>query len=145
MTQELKTSKESKKFGIVHEFKMFINRGSVVDVAVAFVMGAAFKTIVDAVAGDGKDNQGLLGGLVGAVFGGTQPNFNDKGFQLNGSFIPVGSLFTASLNFVMVGVVMFFVIKAYGRFRTDENALTAETTNELLASIRDELRKNRVE
>ena len=142
MTQELKTSKESKKFGIVHEFKLFINRGSVVDVAVEFVMGAAFKTIVDAVAGDGKDNQGVLGGLVGAVFGGTQPNFNDKGFALNGSFIPVGSLFTASLNFVMVGVVMFFVIKAYGRFRKGE---TAETTNELLASIRDELRANRVE
>jgi large conductance mechanosensitive channel len=142
MTQELLKPKESKKFGIVHEFKLFINRGSVVDVAVAFVMGAAFKTIVDAVAGDGKDNQGVLGGLVGAVFGGTQPNFNDKGFTLNGSFIPVGSLFTASLNFVMVGAVMFFVIKAYGRFRKEE---TAETTNELLASIRDELRANRVE
>jgi large conductance mechanosensitive channel len=142
MAEELKMSKESKKFGIIHEFKLFINRGSVVDVAVAFVMGAAFKTIVDAVAGDGKNNQGVLGGLVGAVFGGTQPNFNDKGFTLNGSFIPVGSLFTASLNFVMVGVVMFFVIKAYGRFRKEE---TAETTNELLASIRDELRKNPVE
>jgi large-conductance mechanosensitive channel len=45
----------------------------------------------------------------------------------------------------MVGVVMFFVIKAYGRFRTSENGQAAETTNELLASIRDELRKNRVE
>ena len=82
MTQGLKASKEPKKFGIVHEFKLFINGGSVVDVAVAFVM---------------------------------------------------------------VGVVMFFVIKAYGRFRADENALTTETTNELLASIRDELRNNRVE
>ena len=82
MTQGLKASKEPKKFGIVHEFKLFINRGSVVDVAVAFVM---------------------------------------------------------------VGVVMFFIIKAYGRFRADENALTTETTNELLASIRDELRNNRVE
>jgi large conductance mechanosensitive channel len=142
MNNELKISNASKKLGIVHEFKMFINRGSVVDVAVAFVMGAAFKTIVDAVAGDGKENQGVLGGLVGAVFGGSQPNFNDKGFTINGSFIPVGSFFTASLNFVMVGVVMFFVIKAYGRFRKGE---ATETTNELLASIRDELRKNRVE
>jgi large conductance mechanosensitive channel len=142
MNNELKMSNASKKLGIVHEFKMFINRGSVVDVAVAFVMGAAFKTIVDAVAGDGKENQGVLGGLVGAVFGGSQPNFNDKGFTINGSFIPVGSFFTASLNFVMVGVVMFFVIKAYGRFRKGE---ATETTNELLASIRDELRKNRVE
>ncbi len=142
MENNLQTSKEAKKFGIVHEFKLFINRGSVVDVAVAFVMGAAFKTIVDAVAGDGKNSQGVLGGLVGAIFGGTQPNFNDKGFSINGSFIPVGSLFTASLNFVMVGVVMFFVIKAYGRFRKGD---AAETTNELLASIRDELRKNRLD
>ncbi len=139
---EPSTPNVSKRLGIVHEFKVFINRGSVVDVAVAFVMGAAFKTIVDAVAGDGKDNQGVLGGLVGAVFGGAQPNFNDKGFSINGSFIPVGSLCTASLNFVMVGVVMFFVIQAYGRFRKGD---ATETTNELLASIRDELRKNRLE
>jgi large-conductance mechanosensitive channel len=72
------------------------------------------------------------------VFGGNRPNFNDKGVTLNGSFIPVGGLFTAILNFLMVGTVMFFVIKAYGRFR---NAKTEETTNDLLASIRDEIRK----
>ena len=77
MSKPLKTS------GIVHEFKAFVNRGSVVDVAVAFVMGATFKTVIDAVAGDGKDNQGILGGLVGAVFGGNRPNFNDKGLTLN--------------------------------------------------------------
>ena len=45
---------------------------------------------------------------------------------------------TASLNFLMVGIVMFFVIKAYGRFRKEGSA---QTTNELLESIRDELRK----
>jgi len=111
-------SKPLKTRGIVNDFKAFINRGSVVDVAVAFVMGATFKTVIDAVAGDGKDNQGILGGLVGAVFGGNRPNFNDKG--------------------VTVSTVMFFVIKAYGRFH---NAKTEETTNDLLASIRDELRK----
>ena len=122
----------------VKEFKQFALKGNLVDIAVAFVMGATFKTVIDAVAGDGKDNQGILGGLVGAVFGGNRPNFNDKGVTLNGSFIPVGGLFTAILNFLMVGTVMFFVIKAYGRFR---NAKTEETTNDLLASIRDELRK----
>jgi len=39
------------KRGIVAEFKEFVNRGNVVDVAVAFVMGAAFKTVVDSFAG----------------------------------------------------------------------------------------------
>ena len=129
-----------KKPGIVHEFKAFVSRGSVVDVSVAFVMGAAFKTVVDAFAGDGKDNQGILGGLVGAVFGGSRPNFNDKGITLNGSFVPVGALFTSVLNFLIMGLVMFFVIKAYGRFRKSQ---AEETTNELLKSIRDELREQR--
>ncbi|MEK7292025.1 MAG: MscL family protein [Actinomycetota bacterium] len=127
-----------RKLAIGGEFKRFINRGSVVDVAVAFVMGASFKTVVDAMAGDGKTNQGILGGLIGAIFGGNRPNFNDKGVTLNGSFIPLGSLLTAGINFLLAAMVLFFVIKAYGRFRPSQSE---ETTNDLLASIRDELRK----
>lgn len=125
---------------IVQEFKAFINRGSVVDLAVAFVMGASFKTIVDAFAGDGKSNSGILGGIIGAIFGGSQPNFNDSGVTVNGSFIPLGAFLTAVLNFMLVGLVLFFVVKAYGRFRKSQ---PMETTNELLASIRDELREGR--
>lgn len=128
------------KLAVAEEFRRFVNRGSVIDVGVAFVMGAAFKTVVDAVAGDGKTNQGILGGLIGAIFGGNRPNFNEKGVTLNGSFIPVGSLLTAGINFLLVAVVLFFVIKAYGRFRRSQSE---ETTNDLLVSIRDELRKQR--
>ncbi len=122
------------------EFRRFVNRGSVVDVGVAFVMGAAFKTVVDALAGDGKTNQGILGGLIGAIFGGNRPNFNDRGVTLNGSFIPLGSLLTAGINFLLAAMVLFFVIKGYSRFRRSQ---PDETTNDLLASIRDELRKQR--
>jgi len=129
-----------KKLTVGEEFKRFINRGSVIDVGVAFVMGAAFKTVVDAFAGDGKKNQGILGGLVGALFGGNRPNFNDKGITLNGSFVPVGSLLTAGINFALTALALFFVIKAYGRFRRSQ---PEESTNELLASIRDELRQQR--
>ena len=68
---------------VVKEFREFIDRGNVVEIGVAFVMGATFKTIIDAFAGDGKDNQGILGGILGAIFGGQQPNFNDKGLTLN--------------------------------------------------------------
>ena len=136
----LLVEKLTKRQSLVHEFKSFINRGSVVDLAVAFVMGATFKTVIDAFAGDGKGNPGVLGGLIGAMFGGSQPNFNDVGVTLNGSFIPVGSMLTALVNFVLVAVVLFFVVKAYSRFRRSQ---PAETTNELLASIRDELREQR--
>ena len=126
------------KIAVGGEFRRFINRGSVVDLGVAFVMGAAFKTVIDALAGDGKTNQGILGGLIGAIFGGNRPNFNYRGVTLNGSFIPLGSLLTAGINFLLVAIVLFFVIKAYGRFRRSE---PEESTNDLLASIRDELRK----
>lgn len=125
---------------IAQEFKAFINRGNVVDVSVAFVMGATFKTMIDAFAGDGKDNSGILGGIIGAIFGGTQPNFNEVGVTLNGSFIPLGAFLTAALNFLLVGLALFFVVKVYSRFRDNQRV---ETTNELLASIRDELRQNR--
>jgi large conductance mechanosensitive channel len=125
---------------LVGEFKAFINRGSAIDLAIAFVMGATFKTVVDAFAGDGKGNPGVLGGLIGALFGGSQPNFNDVGVTLNGSFIPFGSMLTALVNFLLVAVVLFFVLKAYSRFRKSQSA---ETTNEILVAIRDELREQR--
>ncbi|MGA1362445.1 MAG: MscL family protein, partial [Ilumatobacteraceae bacterium] len=63
--------------GIVQEFRDFVNRGNVVDISVAFVMGAAFKTVVDSFAGS-ADQPGILGGLIGALFGGNQPDFSKK-------------------------------------------------------------------
>ncbi len=131
--------------GIIAEFKEFVNRGSVVDVAVAFVMGAAFKTVVDSFAGSDK-SPGILGGLIGAVFGGQQPDFSKKMVTVNGSNIPLGAFATASMNFFFVALVLFAVVKLYNRLR-DRDANpdgTAEpTTNELLAEIRDELRQAR--
>lgn len=131
--------------GIVAEFKEFVNRGNVVDVAVAFVMGAAFKTVVDSFAGSDK-SPGILGGLIGAIFGGQQPDFSKKVVSINGSDIPLGAFATASLNFFFVALVLFAVVKVYNRLRDsgEEAATTAEvTTNDLLAEIRDELRQAR--
>ena len=80
------------------------------------------------------------GGILGAVFGGQTPNFNDKGITINGSFIPVGSLLTAFINFLMVSFVMFIIIRLYNRFRSTD---PAPSTNDLLTDIRDELRQQR--
>ncbi|MBM3637851.1 MAG: MscL family protein [Actinobacteria bacterium] len=125
--------------GFVAEFREFINRGNVVDIGVAFVIGASFKTVIDAFAGDGKDNPGLLGGLIGAIFGGSTPNFNDKKMSLNGSELPIGALVTASLNFLIVAFALFLIVRTYNRFR---DVKSEPTTNELLAEIRDELRRS---
>lgn len=132
------------KRGIVAEFKEFVNRGNVVDVAVAFVMGAAFKTVVDSFAGSGT-SPGILGGLIGSIFGGQQPDFSKKVVTLHGSDIPLGAFATASMNFFFVALVLFAVVKLYNRFRDNASDETpgAPSTNDLLAEIRDELRAAR--
>jgi large conductance mechanosensitive channel len=137
---EEKVGKLTKR-GIVGEFKEFVNRGNVVDVAVAFVMGAAFKTVVDSFAGSDK-SPGILGGLIGSVFGGQQPDFSKKVVSLNGSDIPLGAFVTASMNFFFVALVLFAVVKLYNRVRDTSNdeAQSVVSTNDLLAEIRDELR-----
>ena len=131
------------KRGIVAEFKDFVNRGNVVELGVAFVMGAAFKTVVDSFAGSGT-SPGILGGLIGAIFGGKQPDFSKKVLTVNGSDIPFGALATATLNFFFVSLALFLVVKLYNRFRnTNDDAKTEVSTNDLLTEIRDELRAAR--
>lgn len=131
------------KRGIVAEFKDFVNRGNVVELGVAFVMGAAFKTVVDSFAGSGT-SPGILGGLIGAIFGGKQPDFSKKVLTVNGSDIPFGALATATLNFFFVSLALFLVVKLYNRFRnTNDETKTEVSTNDLLTEIRDELRAAR--
>ena len=145
---EERVSALSKK-GVVAEFKEFINRGNVVDLAVAFVMGAAFKTVIDSFAGN-ENQPGILGGFIGAIFGGEQPDFSKKMVTINGSEIPFGAFATASLNFFFVALALFLVVKVYNRFRAKDDAdaestaaSTAASTNDLLAEIRDEIKAMR--
>ena len=129
--------------GVIVEFKEFINRGNVIDLAVAFVMGAAFKTVVDSFAGSDK-GPGILGGLIGAIFGGQQPDFSKKVLTVNGSDIPFGSFATSAMNFLFVALALFMVVKLYNRFRSnDDKEKAALNTNDLLVEIRDELRATR--
>jgi large conductance mechanosensitive channel len=97
---------------------------------------------VDSLAGTDKQ-AGILGGLIGAIFGGEQPDFSQKVLTVNGSDIPFGAFVTASINFVLVSAAMFIVVKAYNRFRDSGTDGPAPSTNELLAEIRDELRAER--
>jgi large conductance mechanosensitive channel len=131
------------KRGVIVEFKEFINRGNVIDLAVAFVMGAAFKTVVDSFAGSDK-GPGILGGLIGAIFGGQQPDFSKKVLTVNGSDIPFGAFATSTLNFFFVALALFMVVKLYNRFRSKEDKEKASlNTNDLLVEIRNELRATR--
>jgi large conductance mechanosensitive channel len=89
---------------ILKEFRAFILRGNVVDLAVAVVIGAAFTSVVNALVRD------LITPLIAAIFG--KPDFSDLAFTINGSRFAYGDLINAIITFVLVAAaVFFFVVK----------------------------------
>jgi large conductance mechanosensitive channel len=84
------------------EFKDFLMRGNVVDLAVAFVIGAAFAAVVTSFVGD------LLTPLIAAIFG--KQDFSALTFTVNGSTFKYGSFINALITFVLIAAAVFFVV-----------------------------------
>ena len=84
------------------EFRAFILRGNVVDLAVAFVLGAAFTAVVTALVRD------LLTPVIAAIFG--KPNFGGLSFTIHGSEFFYGDFLNALLTFLIVAAVVFFLV-----------------------------------
>jgi large conductance mechanosensitive channel len=87
------------------DFKQFLMRGNVLDLAVAVVIGAAFTTVVSSFAND------VLMGFIGAVFG--KPNFNDVVLHVGDGDVYVGKFVTALVSFVIVALAVFIAVKAF--------------------------------
>ena len=88
---------------MVKEFKEFLLRGNMLDLAVAVVIGAAFAAVVTAISVD------IITPFIKAVFGGST-QFNDLSWTVNGSKIYYGKVLTQLLNFVIVAAVIFFLV-----------------------------------
>jgi len=88
---------------MVKEFKEFLLRGNMLDLAVAVVIGAAFTAVVTALTVD------VLTPFIKAVFGGAT-QFNGMHWTVNGSKIYYGRVLTQLLNFVIVAAVIFFLV-----------------------------------
>jgi large conductance mechanosensitive channel len=123
------------------DFKKFILRGNVLDLAVAVIVGAAFNAVVQSFAND------VIMGFIGAIFG--QPNFNEVAIHIASGRVKVGLFITAVVNFVIVAFAVFLAVKAFEamqRMRRRDQAdvepdseLTVD--QELLSEIRDLLRE----
>ena len=143
----------SKKKGFIGEFKEFITRGSVIDLAVGVIIGGAFQKIVTSLVED------ILMPLIGVLFGGF--SVADYGWQINaGTVLAYGNFIQNIINFVLIGLFVFLMIKtinamhakADAKKAAEEAAKKAEeeaqkaaepqkpTTDELLAEIRDLLK-----
>ncbi len=89
---------------MLKEFKQFLLRGNVVDLAVGVVVGAAFGTIVSALVAD------LLTPLIAAIA--KVPDFSEITFTINGSKFMIGHFINALISFILVAsAVFFFVVK----------------------------------
>lgn len=87
---------------ILKEFRDFVLRGNVIDLAVAVVIGAAFSAVINAIV------TGLVTPLVAAVFG--EPSFEALAFTINGSSFKYGLVLNALLTFLSVAAVLFFLV-----------------------------------
>ena len=109
---------------IIKEFKEFINRGSVVDMAVGVMIGAAFKAIVDALVAN------LISPLIGIIF---QQDFSSLSFTINDVPFQYGAFLMAILNFFIIALVLFMMIKLLNALhglgkKKEEEAPAAPTT-----------------
>lgn len=99
---------------MLKEFKQFILRGNVVDLAVAVVIGAAFGAVVTALVAD------LVTPLIAAVFG--QPDFSALKFTINDSVFRYGDFLNALVAFLAVATaVFFFVVKPINSLQSRAN------------------------
>lgn len=124
-----------KKF--IEEFKAFVFKGNVIELAVAVVLGAAFKPVIDAVV------KGVLMPIIGAVVG--EPTFDNMYFKLGDGVVMYGTVITALVSFLLTGLALFVIIKAYRASQKKEKeapaAPPAPSKEEvLLTEIRDALR-----
>ncbi|MGH2960487.1 MAG: large conductance mechanosensitive channel protein MscL [Solirubrobacterales bacterium] len=88
--------------GILGEFKEFISRGNLVELAVAVVIGTAFAALVKSFV----DN--LITPIIAAIFG--KPSFGDLAFNINGSEFGYGNFINALITFLSVAVAIFFFV-----------------------------------
>ena len=84
------------------EFRKFLLRGNVIDLAVAVVLGAAFGAVVSSLV------ENILTPLLAAVFG--QPDFASLTFTINDSTFRYGAFLNAVITFVLIAAAVFFVV-----------------------------------
>tara|TARA_B100000497_G_C7667947_1_gene402845 strand:- start:1351 stop:1743 length:393 start_codon:yes stop_codon:yes gene_type:complete len=130
---------------MLKEFKEFALKGSLVDIAVGFVMGAAFKEVVSSFTG------GIISPLIGLIFNAdfkslkyvlSEGIVGENGVIEGASAILWGQFVTHVIDFLIVAFVMFVIVKTINSFKRKEEVAAAGPSDiDLLSEIRDLLKK----
>ena len=132
--------------GMISEFKEFISRGNVVDLATAVVIGAAFGKIVTSLV------DGIVMPAIGFLTGGVSvsdwkyvlspASVDAAGKEVVEVAIRYGAFIQTMIDFLLIALVIFLVLKAYNRIRKPVEAPVATPEDVLLLrEIRDSLKK----
>ncbi len=126
---------------IINEFKEFIARGNVMDMAVGVVMGAAFKAIIDSLVAD------IITPFISVLTG--KVNIAELKLVISEQLtIPYGNFLQNIINFIVIAFAVFMMVKVvngvhkkFEKKKEEEAVAAGPTTEELLAEIRDLLKK----
>ncbi len=120
---------------MIKEFIKFIQKGNVLDLAVAVIIGGAFNAIVTSLVND------LIMPIVGMIIGGV--NFAGLKATVGDAELLYGNFIQAVVNFLIVAWVIFMIIKAFNKFKKEEPPAAPpepSATEKLLGEIRDLLK-----
>ena len=120
---------------MIQEFKAFIAKGNVLDLAVAVIIGGAFGAIVTSLVND------IIMPLIGVILGGT--DFTTLAITFGEASITYGNFIQAIINFLIIAFVIFMIVRTANNMKKQEEEAPAPagpTTEELLAEIRDLLK-----
>jgi large conductance mechanosensitive channel len=121
---------------LLKDFRDFVMRGNVLDLAVAVVIGVAFNAVVTSLVND------VIMQIIAAIVG--KPNFNDLTFTIGEGVVYYGRFFTALVNFLIIAATLFVVIRAFEELQKRRRRGEVEVPEEeksdevlLLTEIRD--------
>jgi large conductance mechanosensitive channel len=114
------------------EFKAFVNRGNLVELAVAFTLTLFFVPVVNSIV------DGLIMQLIAGIFG--EPSFDSIVIDVGDAQLQIGSVITAIVTFLIVAFVCFLIVKAYNAMKGPVEEDDTPSEIDLLTEIRDELR-----
>jgi large conductance mechanosensitive channel len=122
---------------MLNEFKTFIARGNVLDLAVGVVIGAAFTAIVTSLVGD------IINPLIGLIAGGV--DFSGLSFGVGDAQFMYGNFINAIIKFLIVAWVVFLIVKAVNRVvpKKEEAPPAGPSDNDLLKEILETLKQQR--
>ena len=123
---------------LINEFKEFIKRGNVIDLAVAVVIGGAFSSIVNSLVND------LIMPVIGVIIGGI--NFTGLTLRVGTAVIRYGAFLQNVINFLIIAFAIFMLVKLINKFFKKKEEVKEVVKAEevvLLEEIRDLLKKNK--